>query len=862
MDHEGAHEDHGILVARSNRHTRAWEVVSNNSKMAWKLLYSLVPELGRNVAISASLSLDLSTIPPTLGSSVATTALEQLFAIEQSLKSDDFKCNEEASIFLKDIAVAVKQLEEMRKNTIDLLEIESMELSRLYFLLETVPGIINREMEECIRDARKLNVSEMKEIVRRIVNIDNEIAFLKKSIQELNHMNESLHERQEELAKEHQHFVQSLNGTMEEKAMVNVFINETYHTISKRKEEVVEQKQWIQDTHCVMEKHESQYLLRKEEIQTKITEIKTQCDSKRKETYVRKKILDRLKTKMKEMNQTVTDTSEVVSEHNLETSRLQSAINTWKDQVENMKKACTVMDEKMKFFAKHKEQIDTTTTNEKGEYIKKIKEVLINLQQVQVENTNLRGNMFTVSRQHKIFLSDEEKAFMQYKKLYEENQKQIAFIAEKENFLSQRKADIKNMEEGLGALEDLHQATNDIYREQIKILGDNLERESQRSVINQWKIACSRKRHQRWLTGLKGELKDIAQQIEEAELKRIDLLEETTQRQEEIEEFVAEIERLSITLKDEKHKFVRKQKRLLKELNMYEDLIVQEELVYKQKEEELIVRLPQLHTAEEEYGKTSQKLKDAYAILQYMESMLAFNQSCNGPLYHNWPICLLLEVDDALHETFALQHSAFIAMIAQQQEAALLKNNIYQFTKDIARYFKNMEKVKTELKATREEESRKIKSHYECLRKLEIEIQTNDDKVNLLTTENEKIKKHIAYLWNEADNYKKEREFLGQSSNDLSWQLLAQQARYTDLWAEFQATVKDSGRNGEEILQELTTLIKKLKERDESIENMSRWLEGNIKKLRSVMKEELPEDRRKQYFHVFDKIVLLSYCSW
>ncbi|XP_069888583.1 coiled-coil domain-containing protein 175 [Dipodomys merriami] len=767
--------------------------------MAWKLLYSLVPELGRNVAISASLSLDLSTVPPTLGSSVATTALEQLFAIEQSLKSDDFKCDEEARIFLKDIAVAVKQLEEMRKNTIDLLEIESMELSRLYFLLETVPAIINREMEECIRDARKLNVSEMKGIVRRIVNTDNEIAFLKKSIQELNDMNESLHERQEKLAKEHQHFVQNLNGTMEEKAMVNVFINETYNTISKRKEEVEEQKQWIQDTHYVIEKHESEYLLRKEEIETQISEIKTQCESKRKETYIRKKIFDRLKKKVREMNQTVTATSEVVSEHNLETSRLQSAINTWKEQVENMKKACTVMDGKMKFFAKHKEQMDTTTTNEKGEYMKKIKEVLANIQKAQVENKDLRGNMFIVARQHKIFLSDEEKAFMQYKKLYEENQKQLAFIAEKENFLSQRKVDIKNMEEGLAALEDLHKATNDIYRQQIKILGDNLERENQRSVITQWKIACTRKRHQRWLTGLKDELKDIAQQIEEAELKRIDLLEETTQRQEEIEEFVAEIERLSIALKDEKHKFVRKQKKLLKELNMYKDLIVQQEIVYKQKEEELIVRLPQLHIAEEEYAKISQKLKDAYAILQ-----------------------------------------------PQQQEAALLKNSIYQFTKDIARYFKNMEKVKTELKAIREEESRKIKSHYECLKKLEIEIQTNDDKVNLLTTENEKIKKHTAYLRNEADNYKKGREFLEQSSNDLSWQLLAQQARYTDLWAEFQATVKDSGRNGEEILQDLATLIKKLKERDESIENMSRWLEGNIKKLRSLMEEELPEDRKKK----------------
>ena len=35
----------------------------------------------------------------------------------------------------------------MRKSTIDLLEIESMELSRLYFVLETLPTSVSRELE-------------------------------------------------------------------------------------------------------------------------------------------------------------------------------------------------------------------------------------------------------------------------------------------------------------------------------------------------------------------------------------------------------------------------------------------------------------------------------------------------------------------------------------------------------------------------------------------------------------------------------------------------------------------------------------------------------------------------------------------
>lgn len=39
---------------------------------------------------------------------------------------------------------------------------------------------------------------------------------------------------------------------------------------------------------------------------------------------------------------------------------------------------------------------------------------------------------------------------------YGRNNKQMRFISDKENFLSQRKVDIKNMEEGLVTLSELH----------------------------------------------------------------------------------------------------------------------------------------------------------------------------------------------------------------------------------------------------------------------------------------------------------------------------------------------------------------------------------------------------------------------
>ncbi|EDL36538.1 mCG16446, partial [Mus musculus] len=242
-------------------------LTASTNKMA---IRSWTPEgfvnkkLVRPASVSTNLSLELCTFPTTLGSSVAANALEQLFVVEKSLQGDYFTCSEEVKTFLKDITVAVKKLEEMRKNTVELLEIESMELSRLYFLLETVPNSIHRELEECIADARKLNIIEISQIKRKIETMNNEVKFLTNKISELKSMNEVLGAKQAELAKRHEQYVLLLNQTLEEKAAATIYINDTYTRMNFEREEIELQKQCMQETTQLIEKQKQDYLEKKE----------------------------------------------------------------------------------------------------------------------------------------------------------------------------------------------------------------------------------------------------------------------------------------------------------------------------------------------------------------------------------------------------------------------------------------------------------------------------------------------------------------------------------------------------------------------------------------------------------------------
>ncbi|MEJ1269398.1 coiled-coil domain containing 175 [Cricetulus griseus] len=406
-------------------------------------------EAKQPASVSTTLSLELCTFPRTLGSSVAAAALEQLL------------------------------VEEMRRKTIELLEIESMELSKLYFLLETVPNSIRKELEECVKDAHRLNILEINQMRTKIERTQNEMEFLNKRISELKEMNEVLGVKQEELAKQHTNFVLWLNQTLEERAAAIIYINDTYAKIKLEKEEIAFQKQCLQETNDLIDKHKTEYLEKKE---------------------------------------------------------------------------------------------------------------------------------------------------------------------------------------------------------------------------------------------------DLTNQV----------------------------------------------------------LIKKETQTNKEREEQLVDSLPQLQTAEEQFTENNRDLKD------------------------------LINDISGVHEALEITVA-------------------FMFGQD---------SVKSELQHLRKVESKKLEEHFEFLKNLENDIYVHDQKASLLILENKKLKEFLEYLKKQIQMYREKQHKTVENSSDLSWQLIAQHKHYGDFLAKFQTTIKEMVNNGEDILQDMTSLIEKLQYRDEKIEAISAWLLGSIERLRLLVVEE------------------------
>lgn len=66
------------------------------------------------------------------------------------------------------------------------------------------------------------------------------------------------------------------------------------------------------------------------------------------------------------------------------------------------------------------------------------------------------------------------------------------------------------------------------------------------SIITQWKIACLRKKHARWVKNIKDEIKELIDKIQEAENRRSELIEEVKKPKELV--FTPYIDCISVTL--------------------------------------------------------------------------------------------------------------------------------------------------------------------------------------------------------------------------------------------------------------------------------------------------------------------------
>ncbi|XP_056666811.1 coiled-coil domain-containing protein 175 isoform X2 [Monodelphis domestica] len=580
-----------------------------------------------------------------VGSSVALEVLDKLFEVEKTLKNEKFQFNQEAKAMLREVAEAVKKLEYMRKTTIELLEIESIEINRLRFLLWHLPGKITKEIEDAVLAARKTNADEIIRLRLAIKKIIYEIELMTKRLSLLEKVCSDLRKDQEEICDDHKSNVILLNAKMKEKAENDVRTQEIYDQIKAEEEEIAYYQNAIKKLMDSLNEEKMEFQEKKQSLEQLIYEIEKDKEEEVKQNILKKKELATMMAKIKDIKKEVTRRAEVKTEQAVEKENLEGGMKNLQEQYEEDLKQPEFLKKKMHEYEDRLTKIVEMYKADQADLLKKIKLANEKLSSVKIQNNDLHLKNKLLTDQLKSVQVEERNFYLAHITAQEIVDRIEETILEKKAFLNKRVTDTKALEEGIDNLRNLYLSTVESYRKQIDFMKGNWIRESQRSVITQWKIFHLRKKHEVWKKEQESNIQDIIFRIEEVEKKRAEIYKESityettaTKQEEMIVELYEEI-------KEEEKMFSKLEEDVYETLKVMEEKYNIEEEITKEKEAELETYVPKVKMIEETY---EENVKEFEELKHHVTEKTQEQQSLKHGITMMKKEAILFETDKAI----------------------------------------------------------------------------------------------------------------------------------------------------------------------------------------------------------------------
>ncbi|XP_068947834.1 coiled-coil domain-containing protein 175 [Petaurus breviceps papuanus] len=732
--------------------------------------------------------MDDSLCPISLGSSVALAVLEKLFEVEKTLKNEEFQFNQEAKAVLEDIAEAVKKLECMRKTTIELLEIESIEISRLRFVLWHLPGNIAKEIEDAVFAARKSNVDEISKLHTAIKKITCEMELLNRQLSTLENLNFDLRKEQEEIADNHQKIVLLLNMKMREKAENNVSTKEIYEKKRLEEEKIAHYQALLNALNDEMETEREIFKQNKENLEKMIADLKKQKDEEIKRSLKKKKELSKMIAEIADVKDEFKRRTGAITEQAVEQEELEYGMKSLQEQFQEELKQPEQLKQKLLEYEASLQQLIQTSKVNQADILRKIRQAKERFVKIKARNTDLKGKNKILNDQLKTALQEEHEYYLAKLGAQEVVDKLEEAIIEKRTFLTKRLTDIKALEEAIENLRTLYRTTVESYCKQIEFLKGNWAKESQKSVLNQWKIIHLQKQHEQWMKTEEANIQEIIRKIDQVEKRRVEVFEESIACDEKIVEHEEKIEELSEQLKEEEEIFSQIEQEVIEELKvMEEEYIVYAEKV-KEKEDELETYVPKVKAIEDEYEENTKE-----------------------------------------YETLKCHVSA------QNREQESLKYGIVLMKKEASRYQNDREHVKNLLKKGRSEELLRMKERLSRVYVLEKNIYDKEQKLRLLILENYRIKKALKSLREDIERLQREERNHIDLINQMNLELEELQGTYSKTWQETLNAIKKFREDNMCTLEDIVKLIRQLYKREDKLRIICGWLIRNVDNLEYII---------------------------
>ncbi|GCC23706.1 hypothetical protein chiPu_0002104 [Chiloscyllium punctatum] len=654
-------------------------------------------------------------------------AMERLQELEKRLKSEKFCFNRETIRNFTQITKGVSQLEEIRRNILEVLEVETIEASNLRHKLNNLPNELMQQMTAAIRAARESKATHLKELQAKIETLTQQIESLEKEYNRLEKENASLCTVRQKAGVQHADVVGLLNTVMNKRTSDQIALNETYDNIRDVQQKIIIVRKDISNLKRDIDEKQRKFEAEREILTAKLTDAQLLIENQNTANVEKKRNLDELNVQLQKLHNNLTS-------QEMKNEQLKTQIKHLKKQEDNIQTKYNEDVELAEQLIAQKQNITRELTN-LTENIRKEVEIL----HTRILQTKKSASDAQLLNEGLVHTSDSRHEALKKAKEYE--------LEIKVNF--------QNMSQRLDAVKDML-AVNEEHLSQIRKQNQELEE----------KIMSLQEKHKDTMEFLNGEFQkymhkfDKEEQLREAlRHKREQILKDIMHIKATTEDYLTHLSMRMKTLKKKREELLPEIKRLQQEINKHAEMIValkrqlsEEKAAYSSKEEHLLAEIKQLQNEIEILNGTikemKEQLQEKISTQQMLESMLADETAA----------C------DELHKECE----------AQKNEKYELDSTIAQLKTETEKLLSSKPQLKSLLAAMRNSLYNQVKNTAEQLKFMEADIYETNRRLEHLEIENCKLKLCNFQLVRVTASLKegREKQIAAKNQQDIELQII------------------------------------------------------------------------------------------
>ncbi|KAM4013895.1 coiled-coil domain-containing protein 175 isoform 2-T3 [Anomaloglossus baeobatrachus] len=721
----------------------------------------------------------------------ATVVLEHFMEVEKWVKGKDPALDDDVSQQLMAVAEAVKELEDIRRHTRELLEVETIENSKLRYKTIHLPRIITREIEDAVASARASIAAERLQLENDLKNMTLELERTERKEEEIEKMNVFLSQQGETLWDKHQEAVDLLNQQMAGKAHQSIRVNETHNKRKEAEEAVIEYQNRTEDLAEDMATERQQFMEETERLTAEIAETRRKTEEQDARNAEKKVYLSQRKSLLYDVEEKINMEKENISSMKGRILLLQATHGRLTTKLDLQKKQSADIANKIDILQLQMANRTENFYNQSNSLKDEISKLDEQMSAAEILHESLTEKHKDLKLKYQTASEEEDRQHAIKKDVSIQLEKSRSSLNDKQELLGKLKMEITEMERNTEDLLESTRISTEQLATHVEEFKENLANERQKRMSIQIKKDEVTKEMELWKLSEEAFVTEMKKRILHGQNKKAFLTNEGSRLQREVEKWDKEICSINEELAKASEEYAIQVQSLKGQIQTLEEEIKNSLLDLENEEEKLAKNIPIMDAAEGTYNKEHVNYED----LKRKSS----------------------------------------AMKSKQKS---LEGSINKISKDIEANSKMKDTKKTSLKALRKSAFEKLQGDLDNLKLIDKDIYETNRRLELVIMENCRLKLQnaqykddICAIIGESEKHLSDTDHLEKDQASLIEHL-------HEGWDQDNLVCSDFSERDQETLDSIAELLKKIGNREEKVGNLNNILYEKFTGLSSLLQSK------------------------